>query len=203
MRKFLVVTAGIFALCMIVMFVHRTLTHTEASNATFIEQIKRDSRTVDAQWTWREVYPGRDTMEYALRLLQRSNENGYSRQLKVQQNPATIDWRTDSAPRWNGSVLADNNVPPPHVYAIVIRPPPYAVMLGDMLLTYGTPLNSPVSYGSTRNLCFEYGVCITIDRSQQSTRIFPYQAVKSITYMPTAVVTRSLSDLKWQGFRRY
>ncbi|MBX3065423.1 MAG: hypothetical protein KF726_20780, partial [Anaerolineae bacterium] len=144
----------------------RSLGTTVIDGRRFVTQLRQDSMLIDGQWRWREIYPGRDSMEYARLLMDRNNQGFFSSITGSPEN--RIDWISDSG--WSGQVFRDNEVPPPHVYSVVLRAP-YALpadvqpplIFGEALLAYGSPRWSYYVDGSTRSICFRYGVCATVD----------------------------------------
>jgi hypothetical protein len=63
MRRFLIVTANVFAICTSIVFAHRVLAYKETFSNAFVERLSLDSKLIAGQWTWREIYPKRHTME--------------------------------------------------------------------------------------------------------------------------------------------
>ncbi|MBX3084366.1 MAG: hypothetical protein KF716_22205 [Anaerolineae bacterium] len=199
MRRFVVVIAAVFLGCLLVVVGERAIASAATTDNAVIQRLVRDSQVVDRQWTWRAIYPGRDTMEYAFRLLQDSRADSFYQPIKIQRNQSYIDWTMSTDPAWAGSIFSDNDLPPPHVYAVGIDPPRGYLTLGDVLLIYGLP----IEYTDQQALCFPHGACVSFLAASSSGRLSPHDRVLLITYITARVVERARSDFRWQGFRRY
>lgn len=203
MHRFLMITAVILALCVSIVFAHRVLVYKEIFSNAFTERLRLDSRLVDGQWTWREIHPGRNTFEEAKQLLRRVSEDGFAKQMSVIESEDQINWVKFGSPLWTGSLRSDADPASPRVYAVVINPPQGHLRLGDVLNLYGTPFIMPDSYGYRRSLCFPQGICVTTESMLQPTRMMPSDEVLTVSYMIPHLMYASVSDAKWQGFRRY
>jgi hypothetical protein len=203
MKRVLMITSVVFCVCMLTVIIGRGVARAGMPNA-FIQELMRDSQVEDAQWTWRTVRPGRDTMQYTVDRLIVSRRAGYFRDFHIALYQSRIEWTTSSDPAWEGMVLSDSDLPPPHVYAVSIRPPMDYLKLGDALVMYGQPLRGTYSFQDTSSLCFAAGVCVVF-KTPASGRLSIGDDVQSISYMTSRIVERSLSDARgdWRGFRRY
>jgi hypothetical protein len=181
----------------------RALGSSTVEEQRFAHLLSQDSALLDGQWRWREVFPGRDTMEYARLLLHASTPGFFT---AITGSPETrIDWFSGTG--WNGQLFRDNDVPPPHVYSIVLRAPPSLpspLTLGEAILIYGMPAWS-YTINDSRYICFAYGVCAMMALRHE--RLSPRMAVISLSYLPTAVVERQQRLTKtatiWRGFTVY
>lgn len=188
-----------------VLILARLLGAAQIDDQRFVSKLTKDSTLTDGQWRWRDVYPGRDSMEYARLLLDRNNQGFFSSITGSPEN--RIDWSSDSG--WSGQVFRDNEVPPPHVYSVVLRAPkgvvPAVLNFGEAILAYGSPRWSYFVDANTRSICFRYGVCATVE-SRGSARLSPWQRILSLSYLPVATIDRDRRNVAanaWRGFTTY
>jgi hypothetical protein len=192
MRWFFVVTGILLAICGLSILAGSLLAQAVTPANAFVQQLALDTSRVDGQWAWREIVPGRDTVQLTLDRLE-GDDTGFFQQIDYDQ--IRIQWTTNTSPAWHGSVISRNNQSSRRVYSVVIRPIPGDLKLGDVLLIFGRPSGGPIPFDDTYNLCFSDGVCITVRASRGITKLQPDDKVMTLTFLTKEVVRQKISEV--------
>jgi hypothetical protein len=201
MRRLIATMIALCLLAVALTLLAQRLGSAQGTRRDFARQLAEQSTLVAGQWAWRTVVPERDTLRYAMLVLQRGNTDGFFERL-IQTNTDQIEWQTAGVLSWTGTIHRDNDVPPAHVYAIVLRPPERSFTLAEAVLQFGTPYTVSTRVWQGRTVCFARGVCVTTQLFSTSApmRLTQRDPVIAVSYLPPRLVGQSARTVRWRGF---